>query len=467
MKNSQLRIIFAFYLIINTFSLQAQDTLSMSKEEFLNSVKKYHPYLQSLQIQNEIAGKNIMKSRGNFDPNFAYKTGEKTIDNTMYYQQQTAELKIPTWYGIDFNVNYNTIAGNKINEETTKGSIYQIGVEIPLLKNLLYDKRRAMLDQAKITHKWTQAEQILNTNIFLLEAENLYWQWLQSFTILKIQNIAIRQNKERLIFTQKSIAFGERAAIDTTEISAQLQLFILQQQETLLQFQNLTQEIKWYLWQADLQPYIIPNPLIPSDTLRVEPYITAYTELNKWNNESLTPQYQGLKIYRLKNDWLQTELRLKQQELLPKLDLSYQYFNRNFNQFDFLPLFNNNFQYGIRFQLPLFLRQSRADIAIAKLKIKQNENEYQMKQKELQVKVNTLAIEMENYIAQYMLIKQNVSNYEKLLRAEQTRFELGESSLFLINTRETKVLESKTKLIQLQTKIISIHNKIYWLNASF
>ena len=44
-----------------------------------------------------------------------------------------------------------------------------------------------------------------------------------------------------------------------------------------------------------------------------------------------------------------------------------------------------------------------------------------------------------------------MANYQSLVKAEESRFELGESSLFLINSREIKALEAAEKLIDLKT----------------
>ena len=70
-----------------------------------------------------------------------------------------------------------------------------MGITVPLAKNLLYDKRRAALDQAKFASKMTEAEQTVFTNELLLEAENTYWEWVQSFEIYKLQNKAVEVSK--------------------------------------------------------------------------------------------------------------------------------------------------------------------------------------------------------------------------------------------------------------------------------
>lgn len=54
-----------------------------------------------------------------------------------------------------------------------------------------------------------------------------------------------------------------------------------------------------------------------------------------------------------------------------------------------------------------------------------------------------------------------VENYEKLLAAEERKFSFGESSLFLINTRESKLIEAQLKQYELLTKYNMIRASFY------
>jgi outer membrane protein TolC len=49
-----------------------------------------------------------------------------------------------------------------------------------------------------------------------------------------------------------------------------------------------------------------------------------------------------------------------------------------------------------------------------------------------------------------------------LLKAESFRFQNGESSLFLLNTRENKVIGTAEKLIQLRAKYLKAAYGISW-----
>ena len=49
------------------------------------------------------------------------------------------------------------------------------------------------------------------------------------------------------------------------------------------------------------------------------------------------------------------------------------------------------------------------------------------------------------YEEQQSLLFSNALNYKSLLDAEKTKFEMGESSIFLLNSRENSYLESQIK----------------------
>lgn len=462
----QNKFLFLAFLMIFSFNF-AQDSLKISSAEFINIVKNYHPLALKYQLQNKMAAAEITKARGGFDPVLAGKLGEKNIDGTKYYEQKNLELGIPTWYGIDVHGSYNHLDGQKLNNSDTKGGLYQFGVTIPLAKNLLYDKRRAMLDQAKFGLKMTEAEQAVLTNELLLEAENTYWEWVQNYEIYKLKTQIVENNKERLKLTRKTFEFGEKPAIDTIEALSQLQSFELQQKDAFLNFVKSTQQLQLFLWKDNQQFYELSAIIYPSDNLEQHLAYNDFEFLIHDVEAKEISSHQSILYYQQKQNILESERRLKWQSFLPKLDFTYNFFNKENYSTDFLPLFDNNFQYGLKLEIPVFQREARANYEQAKLKLSQNELDTNMKMRELDVKIETYKNEMLNYYTQIDLSRKNLQNYRKLLYAEETRYINGESSLFLINSRENKVIEAQEKFISIRTKFLKSFNKLKWMKENF
>ena len=102
--------------------------------------------------------------------------------------------------------------------------------------------------------------------------------------------------------------------------------------------------------------------------------------------------------------------------------------------------------------MPLFFREGRSKLQLAKISILEAEYGRKQKAREINNKVEYIFKEIENLEIQEKIFTNNTVNYERLLEAEKRKFEIGESSLFLINSRETKVIESQIKLIDLRGK---------------
>ena len=76
---------------------------------------------------------------------------------------------------------------------------------------------------------------------------------------------------------------------------------------------------------------------------------------------------------------------------------------------------------------------------------------------------------MRSYFNELLALKEQVKwqeqswlNYLQLQRAEELRFRSGESSLFLVNARETKALEALQKLLELKAKYFVSENTVRW-----
>jgi len=104
--------------------------------------------------------------------------------------------------------------------------------------------------------------------------------------------------------------------------------------------------------------------------------------------------------------------------------------------------------------MPLFFRNPVNDFKIARIQLRNNELEQKNKGVELENKSKAISSMLKVMGEQVLTAKKNLSYTKLLLEAEKLKFENNESSLFLLNTRETKVLESEIKLIDLQEKFL-------------
>jgi outer membrane protein TolC len=463
-RNKMIKYTFFLFLLLFSSKVFAQnDTLKLNIEQVLEIVKRYHPVVKQGYISIEKSKANITVARGAFNPIIGNYISNKTFDNTQYYNYTNPNITIPTWFGVEVSAGLENLSGNRFDPSETVGKSSYIGASIPLLKNLTMDKRRAYLKQANLYNEMAKTEQQSTINNILMDATSNYWDWVNAYQAYVIveKNLVISRNRFEMV--KKSFQNGEHPAIDTIEALSQFQNFEFQKNESWLKLQKTRLELSAFLWQDNNVPYQLLENVIPQNGWDNETNIKLFS-INQ--DELLTSARQfhpDLRIYNQKLDVLEIDKKLKFQELLPKADFRYNHLSRGYNVFTNEGLlFQNNYQYGLKLEMPLLLSQGRGEFKIAKLKIEETQIAQSQKLLSVELKVKNYYYEFQNIRNQVQLQRNILTNVEKLLQAEETLFLNGESSMFLINSRENKVFEAERKLAELKTKYFNTIYALQW-----
>lgn len=449
MKKNKCLLLFVSLSICFLSSSAQQTTLSL--KELISIITLYHPIVKQsdARIQQALAG--IQISRGGFDPELQTYYGQKELGSTTYYNRFQTELNIPTWYGISIKSGVEAQRGDRLDVSETSGTLQYLGMEIPLAKNLLYDKRRYALQQSKLVYNMSYQEQQNLVNDLLMAAVEKYWQWVKFDQLLDVINQNIQNTRKRFEWTKQSYQFGDRAAIDTLEAFAQLQAMevnLLQYSQQLVISRN---ELSVYLWDGTGKPYSLPDSIRPMKGWETETQqLFPVSDLSQWLEKVDT--HPLLLMSKQKLSILQNDKRIKFQELLPKVNLQYNVLQKSNSTSSTIP-FQNNYQYGLKFQMPLRLSEGRGSYKQAKLKLLEGNWEVERKQREIEVKIRSYYNEYMYFKQQTQIMENNYSNYLKLVDAEEKRLELGESSLFMVNSRESKLIEVMEKWLDMKTKL--------------
>ncbi|HRF26545.1 MAG TPA: TolC family protein, partial [Ferruginibacter sp.] len=169
----------------------------LTEEGFFAILKKYHPVLQQANIGVDQAKAALLASRGGFDPTISLSNDQKTFDGKNYYRYINPELKIPTWYGIDIKAGTESNNGLFADSELTIGQSSYLGVSVPLAKNLLMDKRRAALQQAKIMVGFSEEERRKLINDLVFDAGSSYWNWVRAWQNKQVLDELVTVNRTR------------------------------------------------------------------------------------------------------------------------------------------------------------------------------------------------------------------------------------------------------------------------------
>lgn len=454
---------FVLYILFftATLNIQANNPIEniFSYEEFLGYVKKHHPLVKQANLTLNVGEANLLRARGGFDPKIEVDYNSKEFKNTEYYNELNAAFKIPTWYGVEFKANFENNTGDFLNPDMTvpEGGIYSAGVSVSLAQGLFMNERMASLKKARFFKDQTKADRDLLVNQILFEASIAYFEWLQAYNEEQIYINFLNNASIRLNAVKRSFVQGDKAAIDTLEAKINVQNWHLGQKAAELKRQKAGLNASTFLWLEGV-PLEFEDSVIPE--LPERSILSSSLSLQEISADSiLLSDHPKLRSLDFKMEALKVDRRLKSNKLLPKLDFQYNFLaSDNEQQY----LFNtSNYKAMVNFSMPIFLRKERGDLKLSKLKLQDINYEISASSLSLKNKITAVKTEIVSLNDQEAIIKNIVEDYKALLIGEERKFFLGESSLFLINSRERSLITSQLKENEITVKRLNAMAKLF------
>lgn len=444
-----------FYLLLficSSFRLLGQDLpTEFTYNEFLGYVKKYHPLVKQADLKLNEAQANLMQARGAFDPKIEVDFSEKQFKDSEYYSILNSSFKIPTWYGIELKAGFDNSEGIYVNPENTlpNSGLTSFGISVPVGQGLFINQRMADLRKAKIARNLNVAERNLQAIEVIYEASVSYVNWKRSFDEVKLYETYLDNALIRYNGVSKLIKEGDKPAIDSVEAGITVKTRRLNLEEAKLKLTKAKFELSNYLWLENNIPLELNDGLKPEDLLTKT--IKETLQINELGTIDLDnhPKIQALDA---KIAILKVDRKLKANALLPKLDLSYNYLSE--------PSYIDNYRFedykiGVNFSFPIFLRKERGSLKLADLKIQDSEFGLQFERKNLENKIKAQQQEIVSLQKQQDYNDKLVKDFSTLLNAEDRLFEMGESSLFVINSRENSLVSSQINEIALENRYLN------------
>ena len=447
------KVIFLFFI---PFLGWSQSEQPFSFDDFIQVVKTGHPIARQAELKKELGELAILKSKGQVDPEAFTEFNQKQFDDSRYYNLFDAGLKIPTWFGASFQAGYEQNAGDFLNPENstpTDGLLYA-GVSVPIGKGLLMDERRATLRQGRLYNETTKAEQVKILNDLLLDAGKAYWNWFRAYNNVLVFEDAYTLAEQRYQAVKLGANIGERPAIDTLEAGIQRQTRQVQVRQASLEMKNARALLEIFLWQEGNIPLELEEGVLPrfENPLLLEEFGTIV------EMDSLLANHPEFAQAEIKLQSLEVDRKYQSEMLKPELNLKYNFLSSNAGAESQVLL--NNYTFGLQFSMPLFLRKERGDLKMTKVKIEQSERGLDQKRAQLNYKVDVALNEWQTISEQIVIQQRTVSDYNGLLNGERSLFENGESSLFMVNSREMIYIQSQLKLNELISKRFQAEIKV-------
>ena len=457
---------FLFAFLLFGYIAFGQDISSneLTYNEFLGFVKKYHPLVKNANLEINKAQANLMLARGGFDPKIEVDFSKKQFKDKDYYSILNSSFKIPTWYGIEIKAGFDNNEGMYLNPENTvpNQGLTSLGISVPLGQGLFINQRMADVRKAKIQMKLSQSERKLQAIVVLYDASLAYFNWKKNFDEVTLYEEYNKNAQIRFEGIKTSIIQGDKPAIDSIEARIIVKNRILNLEDSRLKLAKAKLDLANFLWLDNNIPFELSEELIPE--LELENTIQESLKTNDlYDNDFSIVNHPKINALQNKIDILNVERKLKANMLLPKVNMGYSYLSE--------PSYFDNYQFqdykiGLDFFFPLFLRKERGSLKLAKYKVLETEYTLNLEKVQLSNKINSQKLEITSLFKQKELIKDLVKDNNTMLNSEERLFSFGESSLFLINTRENNLVSAKLSKIALENRFYVSNSELFKIMAN-
>lgn len=433
--------------------LRANDPTVLSAEAFLEIVKRNHPVAISARLENDRAAASLLKARGAFDPQLFGSTYWKQLDDKNYYRLWEAGIQAPLWPGMSLEAGYENNTGGFVNPEvsTVNNGMLFAGLSIPLLRGLTTDERRIAVKRSRLEVVRAMQVENIRLNDLLLDAAYAYWTWWLTSQLRDLQKETLQLSYDRWQFTRGVWQLGDVAAVDTLEAYVQWQNRKVDLQRAEIQYIRASYRLSNFMWDENGNPLFLNDNVVPQQADE-QLFRTEMLKVQQLNSGSEVKNHPLLRSLTLRREQQDLDLRLNREMLKPVLNVKYNFLTTPRND---AGLSLRDYRFGAGMYIPLAYRKQRADIRMTQ--INQLETDLQLMNQELQFRNNreTLANTIVQVADNLGTFGSITTNLDLLLKAEQEKFNLGESTVFLLNARENQYLQSMQNWYQLHYDLIS------------
>lgn len=431
-------------LFLSFFSFTQEDSSTvLTYDEYMAMVFDNHPAFYQAQLAGQRGEANLLSAKGGFDPKLYGNLNQKYFGEKQYYSHGKAGLKIPTWFGITADAGYTLNDGYYLNPEmrVPSAGLWYAGLQVELGNGLIIDQRRAELKKAQIYYNSTQLEQQIMLNQLQLDASIAYYKWRKAYEKFKVYESSVDNALIRFEAVKSSAKFGDRPYIDTTESYMTVQTRLISLSQSQNELLNAQAYLEIFLWADGYVPMELENrvPEQSQNDISGPVYIA----------DSLIQNHPYLQLAQNKISTYKVDLRYKQEQLKPQLTLKYNAISEPINDNPFTEYDPMNYTWGAAVQYPILTRKERGQTQLAKIKLQDQELEVAQVEQTIMYKIISARNNLTQAIEQRDIYEKYVENAQRLYDSELQLFELGESSVFMINSRENNYLKVRTAYIEI------------------
>ncbi len=420
-----------------------EENVPLRLGEVLRSVAQFAPALEAAEADVRGAQAEQLTSEGAFDP--LWRTRGWNVATGSYPQTRVdSVVEAPTsFWGTTFFGGYRLGLG-KIQpyygeRETWSAGELRAGATIPLIRNGPIDRRRANVARAELGLSMAGLSKEQQSLELTKLASIRYWEWIAAGRRRSIVRslLEIAQMRDRQLAIRSKA--GDVAEFDRQENTRAL---IMRQGLSVAAQRSLEQsafELSLYLRDAS------GNPVIPDESR-----LGSFDDPSTLPDDSVEvalarrPEVKRLIDQRQQID---IELRLQKNQLLPAFDLGFAVSGDigNAARPAAASLGPTEFEVNAMLDVPLLFRAATGRIQVVEASRVKLESQLRLTRDRITIEISDLRSAARAANERIVLARQEVELSAQLEQGERSRFELGDSTLFVVNLREQATAEAQLR----------------------
>jgi len=421
--------------------LEAPAAPALKLEDVLASTAKHYPPLLAAIQDRVIADADVTSAEGRFDLTLRAKYD---ADYFSYYDNSKYDAGIEqplSFQGMSFFSGWRLGRGEFASYDgklqTDSLGEYRGGMRLPLLQNRAIDSRRAELSKALIGRRIADLGIDQQKLLIVQLATRRYWDWVAAGQRFRAAEAVLKVAETRDQQLRDAVKLGSIPAIEVTDNQRAILTRRVQVVEAERALQLAAIELSLF-YRDDRGDTRLP------DVSQLPPAFPTVREIDEQrlrdDIDLALKRRPEIQRFAAQRNQVEVDRRVARNQLLPNVDLVMGYTRETGDRL--VRRGPDELSAALEFALPIQRRQAKGREMSAVARIEQFDQRERFARDQVTAEVRDAYSAVITAYRRAQALRQEVEVARQLEDAERVKFDLGDSTLFLVNLREQATFDT-------------------------
>lgn len=426
----------------------AQDA-PLKLEDVLESVNRAYPPLLAAIQEREIAEGDLLTALGRFDLNLRVRVD---ADEFGFYDNERFDIGLDQATqrsGASFFTGWRRGEGNFATYdgklETRNLGEFRAGMRLPLMRDRAIDSRRTDVRKAELGRGAASLSIDQQKIVILQLAARRYWEWVASGRRYRVAQSLLELATTRDSILREGVRLGQLPQIEVVDNERA----ILQRRSQMIEaergLQQTTIDLSLFYRDQNGNPRMAQVSQLPGPF----PELTAMTgDRLKEDIETALRRRPEIERFIVQRRQTQLDADLARNQRLPGVDVLMSFTQEGGS--GAVKRGPSELRASVVFDLPLQRRSAEGKLRAAEAKLNQFDQRERFARDQITAEVQDAVSAVQAAYRRARVIAEEVAVARQLQELERSRFDLGDSNLFLVNLREQAAFDAAVREVSAQ-----------------